>query len=115
MTQDQHLLDLYTIAVTLQHGELPKNFLSDWYHPIQPDEIAHCFVSIKGRLTKKCIFIETEALALKIVDDLKPKLLKRIPSINLTVRKVTSSELDYRRKKALQEAQENTQKVGLLN
>lgn len=115
MSHDHSLSDLYTVAVTLCHGDLPINFLSDWYHPVQPDETAHCYISLAGRLTKKCIFIETEAHALKLVDALKPKLLKRIPSIAFTVRKVTSGELDYRRKKARIEAQENGKKIELLN
>lgn len=114
MTRDRTLNDLYTVEVTLNHGELPSNFLSDWYHPVADHETAHCYVSINARLIKKCIFIETDELAAKLVDHIKPKMLKRIPSISFVIRKVTTAELDYRRKNARKEAQENGEKIAAL-
>lgn len=115
MPRDQTLDDLFTVAVSLNHGDLPKNFLSDWYHPVEDHETAHCYVSINSRLIKKCIFIESEELANQLVAAIKTKMIKRIPSINFTIRKVRSVELDYRRKKARQEAQDNSAKILGLN
>lgn len=107
MSRDQSLNNIFTIAVTLRCGELPSNFLTDWDQPIADDEIATCYVSTNGRIMKKCIFIESQELALKLVDLLKHKMLKSKPSIQFTVRKVKPAELDYRRKTARLEAQEN--------
>jgi hypothetical protein len=115
MPRDQILDNLYTVAVSLNHGDLPSNFLSDWYHPQEVHETAHCYVSVNSRLIKKCIFIESEELANQLVSVIKEKMTKRIPSICFTIRKVQSGELDYRRKKALKEAQENTVKILGLN
>ena len=65
-----------------------------------------------GKLKKnKCEFIENKSLALNFLNQIEPKLRKRYPSIKLNLRIVKSSELDYRRKKALEEAKLNSVKL----
>lgn len=115
--KDEELRKLYTIEAFLNYEDLPKNFREGWSPSfglhfeemgINDDEKAHAYISLNGKLKKtKCEFIENKGLALNFLNHIEPKLRKRYPSINLNLRTVTSSELDYRRKKALEEAKLN--------
>lgn len=79
---------------------------------IGEDEKAHAYIGLNGKFKKtKCEFIENKRLALNFRNYIEPKLRKRYPSINLNLRTVKSSELDYRRKKAILEAKSNDQKI----
>lgn len=119
--KDEELRKLYTIEAFLDYGDLPKNFREGWSPSfglhfeemgIGEDEKAHAYISLNGKLKKtKCEFIENKLLALNFRNHIEPKLRKRYPSINLNLRTVKSSELDYRRKKALEEAKLNSVKL----
>ncbi|WP_223673179.1 hypothetical protein, partial [Proteus terrae] len=72
---------------------------------IKDDDKAHAYISLNGKLKKsKCEFIEDKNLAQKLLEHVEPKLKKLYPSITINLRNIKSSELDYRRKKALEEA-----------
>ncbi|ATI39531.1 MULTISPECIES: hypothetical protein [Acinetobacter] len=119
--KDEELRKLYTIEAFLDYGDLPKNFREGWSPSfglhfeevgIGENEKAHAYISLNGKLKKtKCEFIENKRLALNFRNYIEPKLRKRYPSINLNLRTVKSSELDYRRKKALEEAKLNSVKL----
>ncbi|AUM25546.1 hypothetical protein A1E89_RS00805 [Acinetobacter baumannii] len=119
--KDEELRQLYTIEAFLDYGDLPKNFREGWSPSfglhfeemgIGENEKAHAYISLNGKLKKtKCEFIENKHLALNFRNHIEPKLRKRYPSINLNLRTVKSSELDYRRKKALEEAKLNSVKL----
>lgn len=116
--KDEELRKLYTVEAFLNYGDLPKNFREGWSPSfglhfeemgIGEDEKAHTYISLNGKLKKnKCEFIENKSLALNFLNQIEPKLRKRYPSIKLNLRIVKSSELDYRRKKALEEAKLNS-------
>jgi len=61
----------------------------------------------------KCDFIQDKSLADQLLQRIEPKLKKRFPSIKLNIRNITRQELDYRRKKALEEAIANNEKITL--
>lgn len=119
--KDEELRKLYTVEAFLNYGDLPKNFREGWSPSfglhfeemeIGEDEKAHAYISLNGKLKKtKCAFIENKSLALNFLNHIEPTLRKRYPSINLNLRTVKSSELDYRRKKALEEAKLNSLKL----
>uniref|UniRef100_UPI0013D40CBC hypothetical protein n=1 Tax=Acinetobacter baumannii TaxID=470 RepID=UPI0013D40CBC len=78
-------------------------------------EKAHVYISLNGRLKKtKCEFIQDRILAEKLLNYVEVKLKKLYPSIILNIRTVESRELDYRRKKALEEAKLNSVKLREL-
>jgi hypothetical protein len=119
--KDEELRKLYTVEAFLNYGDLPKNFREGWSPSfglhfeemgIGEDEKAYTYISLNGKLKKnKCEFIENKSLALNFLNQIEPKLRKRYPSIKLNLRIVKSSELDYRRKKALEEAKLNSVKL----
>lgn len=119
--KDEELRKLYTVEAFLNYGDLPKNFREGWSPSfglhfeemgIGEDEKAHAYISMTGKLKKtKCEFIEGKNLAQEFLNYIKPKLNKLYPSISFNLRTVKSSELDYRRKKALEEAKENSEKI----
>lgn len=127
------LNELYTIEAKLRYGELPiylkEGFLGYGFHDlngepiytmgntygVSNDEITCQFISIGGRLKKhKCDFIKTYELAVWLKDMLQKRMLKKYPSIEITVRKVNSYDLNYRKKKAMQEALNNDKKIQAL-
>ncbi|MCU4476699.1 hypothetical protein [Acinetobacter bereziniae] len=119
--KDEELRKLYTIEAFLRHGDLPKPMRDDWTpsfgleqgkYGIKDEDKAHAYISLNGKLKKsKCEFIEDKNLAQKFLKHVEPKLKKLYPSISINVRNVESSELDYRRKKALEEAKLNSVKL----
>lgn len=119
--KDEELRKLYTIEAFLKHGELPKTMRDDWTpsfgleqgkYGIKDDDKAHAYISLNGKLKKsKCEFIEDKNLAQKLLEHVEPKLKKLYPSITINLRNIKSSELDYRRKKALEEAIANNLKI----
>lgn len=121
MMKDEELKKLYTIEAFLKHGDLPKTMRDDWTpsfgleqgkYGIKDDDKAHAYISLNGKLKKsKCEFIEDKNLAQKLLDHVEPKLKKLYPSITINLRNIKSSELDYRRKKALEEAIANNLKI----
>ncbi|WP_269516704.1 hypothetical protein, partial [Acinetobacter baumannii] len=79
------------------------------------NEKAQVYISLNGRLKKtKCEFIQDRILAEKLLNYVEAKLKKLYPSIILNIRTVESRELDYRRKKALEEAKLNSVKLREL-
>ena len=122
--EDNDLRKLYTLEAFLDYGDLPNTFREGWspnyglYFEelgISNDEKAHVYISLNGRLKKtKCEFIQDKALAEKFLKHVEVKLKKLYPSIKLNIRTVKSNELDYRRKKALEEARENHTKIMAL-
>lgn len=127
------LNELYTIEAKLRYGELPislkEGFLGyGWRdlngepiyimgntYGISDDEITCQFVSINGRLKKhKCDFIKTYELAIWLRDILQKRMVKKHPSIEILVRKVNDYDLNYRKKKAMQEALNNDEKIQAL-
>ncbi|MBI1453535.1 hypothetical protein IL972_16675 [Acinetobacter sp. FL51] len=119
--KDEELRKLYTIEAFLKHGDLPKNMRDDWTpsfgleqgkYGIKDDDKAHAYISLNGKLKKsKCEFFEDKILAQKFLNHVEPKLKKLYPSITINLRNVKPSELDYRRKKALEEAKLNSVKL----
>lgn len=115
------LYTLYTIEAFLDYGDLPQNFREGWSPSfglhfeemgIGEDEKAHAYISMAGKLKKsKCELIEDKNLAEKFLNHVEPRLKKLYPSITINLRNVKSSELDYRRKKALDEAKSNTLQI----
>ncbi|WP_180083104.1 hypothetical protein [Acinetobacter sp. YH12102] len=112
--KDEELKKLYTIEAFLKHGDLPKTMRDDWTpsfgleqgkYGIKDEDKAHAYISLNGKLKKsKCEFIADKNLAQKFLNHVEPKLKKLYPSISINVRNVEVNELDYRRKKALDEA-----------
>lgn len=119
--RNEELRKLYTIEAFLNYADLPNNFREGWspsfglhfeQYGIGDDENVHAYISLNGKLKKtKCEFIEDKALAEKLLNHVEPKLTKLYPSIKLNLRNVKSSDLDYRRKKAFDEAIENNEKI----
>lgn len=119
--KDEELRKLYTIEAFLDYGNLPKNFREGWspifgLHfeeiGISEDEKAHAYISLNGKLKKtKCEFIKDRNLAQKFLDHIEPKLKKNYPSITVNLRNIKLSELNHRRKKALDEAHLNSEKI----
>lgn len=127
------LNELYTIEAKLRYGELPISFKEGFLgygwqdlngepiytmgnaYGISDDEITCQFVSVGGRLKKhKCDFIKTYDLAIWLKDDLQKRMVKKYPSIEILVRKVNGCDLNYRKKKAMQEALINDEKIQAL-
>ena len=119
--KEEELRKLYTIEAFLKHGDLPKTMRDDWTpsfgieqgkYGIKDDDKTHAYISLNGRLKKtKCDFIQNKALAEKLLKHVEVKLKKLYPSITLNIRTVESRELDYRRKKASDEAKSNDEKI----
>ena len=119
--KDEELRKLYTIEAFLKHGDLPKTMRDDWTpsfgieqgkYGIKDDDKTHAYISLNGRLKKtKCDFIQNKALAEKLLKHVEVKLKKLYPSITLNIRTVEARELDYRRKKASDEAKSNDEKI----
>lgn len=119
--KDNELRKLYTIEAFLNYGDLPNTFREGWSPSyglhfeeknISFNAKAQVYVSLNGRLKKtKCEFIQDRILAEKLLNYVEVKLKKLYPSITLNIRTVESRELDYRRKKALQEAISNNLKI----
>lgn len=122
--KDAELMKLYTLEAFLNYGDLPNNFREGWSPSyglhfeevsISNDEKAHVYISLNGRLKKsKCEFIQDKVFAEKFLKYAQVKLKKLYPSIRLNIRMVESRELDYRRKKALDEATRNDLKIQKL-
>ncbi|OTU52780.1 hypothetical protein CAT36_06700 [Acinetobacter pittii] len=122
--KDNELRKLYTLEAFLDYGDLSNTFREGWSPNyglhfeelgINNDERAHVYISLNGRLKKaKCEFIQDKALAEKLLKHVEVKLKKLYPSITLNFRTVESRELDYRRKKALDEATKNNLKIQQL-
>jgi hypothetical protein len=122
--KDNELMKLYILEAFLDYGDLPNNFREGWSPSyglhfeeicISNDEKSHVYISLNGRLKKtKCEFIQDKTLAEKLLKHVEIKLKKLYPSITLNIRTVKSRELDYRRKKALYEANENNLKIHRL-
>lgn len=122
--KDNELRKLYTLEAFLDYRDLSNTFREGWSPNyglhfeelgINNDERAHVYISLNGRLKKaKCEFIQDKALAEKLLKHVEVKLKKLYPSITLNFRTVESRELDYRRKKALDEATKNNLKIQQL-
>ncbi|MEN8286724.1 hypothetical protein ABFP35_15065 [Acinetobacter baumannii] len=121
--KDIELYKLYTIEAFLKYAELPDNYREGWSPSyglhfeetcIQEEQKISVYISINGKLKKnKCDFIQDKNLAYQLLNYIKLKLKKRFPSIKLNIRNITRQELDYRRKKALEEAIANNEKITL--
>ncbi|MDA4983951.1 hypothetical protein PGK02_17980, partial [Acinetobacter baumannii] len=119
--KDEELRKLYTIEGFLNYMHLPNTFREGWSPSyslhfeelgIGEDEQAHVYISLNGKIKKsKCEFIQDKVLADKFVKYIEPKLKKNYPSIRLNLRHVECSDLDYRRKTALNEAKVNDLKI----
>lgn len=121
--KDIELSKLYTIEAFLKYTKLPDNYREGWSPSyglhfeetcIQEEQKIPVYISIHGKLKKnKCDFIQDKNLADQLLQQIEPKLKKRYPSIQLNIRNVKRIELDYRRKKAMDEAVANNQKITL--
>ncbi|WP_269494860.1 hypothetical protein [Acinetobacter baumannii] len=121
--KDIELYKLYTIEAFLRYTELPDNYREGWSPSyglhfeetfIQEEQKIPVYISVNGKLKKyKCDFIQDKSLADQLLQRIEPKLKKRFPSIKLNIRNITRQELDYRRKKALEEAIANNEKITL--
>lgn len=121
--KDIDLYKLYTIEAFLKYTELPDNYREGWSPSyglhfeetcIQEEQKISVYISVNGKLKKnKCDFIQDKSLADQLLQRIEPKLKKRFPSIKLNIRNITRQELDYRRKKALEEAIANNEKITL--
>ncbi|MDC4923546.1 hypothetical protein OHV99_17840 [Acinetobacter baumannii] len=121
--KDIELYKLYTIEAFLKYTELPDNYREGWSPNyglhfeetcIQEEQKISVYISVNGKLKKnKCDFIQDKSLADQLLQRIEPKLKKRFPSIKLNIRNITRQELDYRRKKALEEAIANNEKITL--
>jgi hypothetical protein len=121
--KDIELSKLYTIEAFLKYTELPDNYREGWSPSyglhfeetcINEEQKIPVYISIKGKLKKhKCDFIQDKNLADQLLQQIEPKLKKRYPSIQLNIRNVKCVELDYRRKKAMDEAVANNQRITL--
>lgn len=121
--KDIELYKLYTIEAFLKYTELPDNYREGWSPSyglhfeetcIQEEQKISVYISVNGKLKKnKCDFIQDKSLADQLLQRIEPKLKKRFPSIKLNIRNITRQELDYRRKKALEEAIANNEKITL--
>ncbi|MFW6538530.1 hypothetical protein ACOCIZ_17155 [Acinetobacter baumannii] len=119
--KDEELRKLCTIEGFLNYMHLPNTFREGWSPSyslhfeelgIGEDEQAHVYISLNGKIKKsKCEFIQDKVLADKFVKYIEPKLKKNYPSIRLNLRHVECSDLDYRRKTALNEAKVNDLKI----
>lgn len=122
--KDEELRKLYTIEAFLKHGDLPKTMRDDWTpsfglehgkYGIKDEDKTHVYISLNGKLKKtKCEFIEDKNLAQEFLNYIESKLKKLYPSISISLRNVESNELDYRRKKALDEALANNTKILMI-
>ncbi len=121
--KDIELYKLYTIEAFLKYTELPDNYREGWSPSyglhfeetcIQEEQKISVYISVNGKLKKnKCDFIQDKSLADQLLQRIEPKMKKRFPSIKLNIRNITRQELDYRRKKALEEAIANNEKIIL--
>lgn len=128
MPNDKELINLYTVEATLKYDELPKTLKLTWspswglsdesdelskrgldHH--NADYLDQVYVSINGRLQKKCIFIKDIISAIWFRDYLQLKLEKVYPSIKVNAKRIERHHLDYRCKKAMSEARENSLKI----
>ncbi|MBJ9424502.1 hypothetical protein [Acinetobacter seifertii] len=119
--KDIELYKLYTIEAFLRYTELPDNYREGWSPSyglhfeetcIQEEQKISVYISVNGKLKKnKCDFIQDKSLADQLRQRIEPRLKKRFPSIKLNIRNITRQELDYRRKKAMEEAKTNNQKI----
>lgn len=119
--KDIELYKLYTIEAFLRYTELPDNYREGWSPSyglhfeetcIQEEQKISVYISVNGKLKKnKCDFIQDKSLADQLRQRIEPRLRKRFPSIKLNIRNITRQELDYRRKKAMEEAKTNNQKI----
>lgn len=121
--KDVELYKLFTIEAFLSYSELPDNYREGWSPSyglhfeetyINEEQKIPVYISINGKLKKhKCDFIQDKNLADLFIQQIEPKLKKLYPSIQLSIRNVKRMELDYRRKKAMDEAIANNQKITL--
>lgn len=119
--KDVELDKLFTIEAFLSYTELPDNYREGWSPSyglhfeetcINEEQKIPVYISINGKLKKhKCDFIQDKNLADLLIQQIEPKLKKRYPSIQLNIRNVKRMELDYRRKRAMDEAIANSQKI----
>lgn len=106
---------LYTIEATLRYDDLPVNlkygrspgFGATFLDYVGENSIAIQLVSINGRLCSKRIFIGDNELAEKFVLHLQANADKKKRPYTFKARKVTDSDLNYRRKRVQAEAEEN--------
>lgn len=122
--KDNELRKLYTLEAFVDYGDLPNTFREGWSPSyglhfeeigISNEQKAHVYISLNGRLKKtKCEFIQDKTLAEKLQRHIEVKLKKLYPSITFNVRTVESSDLNYRRKNAFNEAIRNNLKIQQL-
>lgn len=94
--KDVELDKLFTIEAFLSYAELPDNYREGW----SPSYGLH--------FEETCI---NEEQKIPVYISVNGKLKKRYPSIQLNIRNVKHMELDYRRKRAMDEAIANSQKI----
>lgn len=108
-------MNLYTIEAEVNYDDLPVNLKHGWspgfgaafLDYVGENQKDVLFLSLSGRLQKKCIFIGDEALATQLADHLTARATKRKRTMAIRVRPVDSGDLAYRKKKAAIEAAEN--------
>lgn len=120
MSNDNSLLELFAIEAEVKVLQLPKTFRTTWaeIHRYSEDSLQDhtikMYVSLSGRLQNKCIFIEGEEAAHWLRDYMQQKLEKKYADVHVTAKRVSSKDLDYRRKNAMGEALENTTKIETM-
>lgn len=105
-------MNLYTVEAVLNYDDLPINLKEGWgpsgfMDYVGENQVATMFMSLHGRLCKKCIFIGDEQLATRFADHLQARVGRRGRSMEVKARPVGCNELAYRKKKAADEAMTN--------
>lgn len=105
-------MNLYTVEAVLNYDDLPINLKEGWgpsgfMDYVGENQVATMYMSLHGRLCKKCIFIGDEQLATRFADHLQARVGRRGRSMEVKARPVGCNELAYRKKKAADEAMTN--------
>lgn len=110
---------LYTIIATLAYDDLPTPMKEGWSSSFGSAFLDYVgdnpqttrYMSLNGRICQKCVFIGSEELAEQFAAWMQAKLDRRKRPITVGVRRVKSTDLNYRRKTAVAEAQANDAKI----
>lgn len=116
--KDNNKMNLYTIEAWLNYHDLPVNLKEGWSSGfldyVGENPRVKQFVSLNGRLCRKCIFIGNEQLAKLFVNYLQAKADTSKRAIELKMRLVDDNDLAYRKKTAQSEADANDAKLREL-
>lgn len=110
---------LYTITAILAHDDLPTPMKEGWSSSFGSAFLDYVgdnpqvtrYMSLNGRVCQKCVFIGSQGLAEQFAVWMQTKLDRKKRPITVGVRRVKSTDLNYRRKTAAAEAQANDAKI----